>query len=178
MKKNLLKLGILLMLGILVVGIAFPAMAGVAGTGNQQANRQTLNQQNNGVCICQGNMQGAGQGMQSQTMLKAVAELSGLDVDTIRASRQAGQSLLSIAKANGVDEAALIDKITATNQARLKELLEAGTINQAQYDNCLSQMQDRIKARLNRTETGNPYGQGGFGRGNRQGGMGRCQQLQ
>lgn len=173
MQKNLLRVGILLMLGILVVGIALPAMAGTMGNGSRQA----LNRSNNGVCTLQGKMQGSGQGVQSQTMLNTVAELSGLDVEKIRASRQAGQSLLSIAKANGVDETTLIDKITATNQARLKDLLDAGTISQAQYDSCLSQMQDRIKARLNRTETGNPNGQGGFGRGNRQGGMGRCQQL-
>ena len=166
-------MGILVMLGILVMGIALPAMAGVAGNGNQQA----FNQANNGVCTLQGRMQGSGQGMQNQTMLKAVAELSGLDVEKIRTSRQAGQSLLSIAKANGVDETTLISKITAANQARLKERLDAGTINQAQYDTCLSQMQERIKERLNRTETGNSNAQGSFGRGNRQGGMGRCRQL-
>lgn len=178
MKRNLLRVGILLMLGILVMGIALPAMAGVNGAGNQQANQQALNRQNNGVCTCQGNMQGLKQGTQNQTMLKAVAELSGLDVEKIRESRQDGQSLLSIAKANGVDETALINNITATNQTRLKERLDAGSIDQAQYDSCLSQMNERIKERLNRTETGNTNAQGGLGRGNRQGGMGRCQQLQ
>ncbi|MDD3269228.1 MAG: hypothetical protein PHX14_07895 [Syntrophomonadaceae bacterium] len=172
MKKNLLRMGILLMLGILVIGIALPAMAGVTGSGNQQGKQQGLN---NGVCTFQGNMKGSGQGMQSQTMLKAVAELSGLNTEKIRENRQAGQSLLSIAKTNGVDETTLINKITTTNQARLKERLDAGSIDQAQYDSCLAQMNERIKERLNRSETGNANA--GSGRGNRQGGMGRCQQI-
>lgn len=178
MRKNLLRVGILLMLGILVMGVALPAMAGAAGSGNQQANRQTLNRQNNGSCLGQGNRQGLGQGTQSQTMLKAVAELSGLDVEKIRENRQTGQSLMSIANANGVDETTLINRIATTNQARLKERLDAGNIDKAQYDSCLSQMNERIKERLNRTETGNTNGQGGFGRGNRQGGMGICRQIQ
>ncbi|MDD2619424.1 MAG: hypothetical protein PHC92_01955 [Syntrophomonadaceae bacterium] len=160
MRKHVLRLGILLMLGVFVIGISLPAMAGVAGSGNQQA--------------IQGNMKGAGQGMQNQTMLKAVTDLTGLDTVKIRENRRTGSSLLSIAKENGVDETALINKITSENQAKLKARLDAGSIDQAQYDTCLTQMNERIKERVNRTGTGNANG----GKGNRQGGMGRCQQIQ
>ncbi len=180
-KKKLLQWGMLLMLSIFVLGIAIPAMAGTNNVGAAKQGGMKNRANALGIANCIGNGQGSGNAQAPQTMLKAVAELTNQDLATVMQERQSGKSLLDIAKEKGVTETALTDKVVADNQARLKGLLDAGTITQAQYDTCVSNMQTRVKENLERTTTGRANGKGqgtgmGQGRGNGKGqgaGMGQ-----
>lgn len=144
-KKRLLKFGVLLMLGVFVLGASIPAMAAV---------------DNNTA----GNGQGQGQGFmyRAQTMIKSLAELTGLDIADIQSERHEGKSILDIAEENGVDQEVLTEKITTANQEKLQERLNDGTITQEQYDDCFTQMNQRIQERLERSTTGG-LGNGNYG---------------
>jgi hypothetical protein len=178
-KKKFFQWGMLLMLSIFVLGAAIPVMA---GTNNAGADRQAgMRNRANASADFVGNYQGRGNVAAPQTVLKAVAELTNQDLATVMQARRDGKSLLEIATDKGVTEAALTDKVVADNQARLKGLLDAGTITQAQYDTCIAQMQTKVKENLTRTTTGRENGKGqgvamGQGRGNSKGqgaGMGQ-----
>lgn len=102
---------------------------------------------------------------QAQTALKAVAELTGLSVADIRGQRIEGKSLAAIAADKGVSEQAVIDKVTAERTAALNQLQEENKISAAQYEACLSNMQQRVKDNIERTDTGPGNGkQRGMGR--------------
>ncbi len=174
-KKKLFQWGMLLMLSIFVLGAAIPAMADTnnSATTNPAGVQKWGNSAGRANSI--GNGQGRGNGTAPQTMLKAVAELTNQDIAAVRQARQSGKSLLDIAKEKGVTETALTDKVIADNQAKLKGLLDAGTITEAQFDTCVAQMQTRVKENLERTTTGKANGMGqGRGNGKGQGaGMGQ-----
>jgi hypothetical protein len=179
-KKKFLQWGMLLMLSIFVLGAAIPAMAGTDNTGTA---KQAWMQNRGNVTGAKWVMNAKGMGNVSapQTIVKAVAELTNQDLATVMQARKDGKSLLDIAQEKGVTEAALIEKVVATNQARLQGILDAGTITQAQYDTCVAQMKTKIKENLERTNTDRAKGKGqgvgmGQGKGNGKGqgaGMGQ-----
>ncbi len=90
--------------------------------------------------------------------LDSVAKLLGVSTSDVAAERQAGESLVQIAAAKGVDEARLIDAILASRKATLDAQVKAGTITQGQADLMLSRMQTQVKTAVERTTVG-PMGQ-------------------
>lgn len=150
--KKYFRTGILVLLTVFVLGVAVPAMAG----GNNPVATA-------GQCGKAAVSKGA------RTMVATLAELTGKDVSEIQAQRQEGKSILDIAKANGVDEQTLVNKISTSNQERLKANLDAGSITHEQYDSCITNMQQNVKERLERTTTGGPGPGQGFNRGQKRG---------
>lgn len=150
MSKKILKVAMLFILGVFILGTSLPVMANVTSdTGTAD--------------------RGSGLGMRAQTMVKALSDLTGMDINDIRAERQAGKSVLDIAQDKGIEEQVLKDKVTATNKARLQKMLNQGTITQDQYDTCIKQMEQRIEERLDRKDVGG-YGMAqGRGAGNKAG---------
>jgi len=150
-KRRFLQWGVLFLLGIFVLGAAIPAMA---DSNNAQAG--TI-----GGMLNRGKAWAAGMAYKggAQNMVKAVADLTGLDVSTIIQERQAGKSLAAIAQEKGVTEEALINKIMTDKQAKLQSLVDSGKMTQDQYDTCVSQMQTRVKENLESTDTGKSNGQ-------------------
>lgn len=126
----------------------------------------------------------AGQ-QRAQTALNVVAELTGLSTEDIRAERLEGKSLADIAEVQGISEETVIDKVIADRTAALDQLKADQKITDEQYENCLTNMQERVKTNIERTTVGpaqgNKAGQGmgccqGAGQGQGQGqgrGMGR-----
>ncbi len=104
----------------------------------------------------------AGQ-QRAQTALNAVADLTGLSTDDIRTQRATGNSLADIATDKGVSEQAVIDKVVAERTAVLDQLKADNKITAEQYNACISNMQDRIKANVERTTVGPNNGNQGMG---------------
>ena len=155
------------MLGIFVLGAAIPALA----DSNNASTGKMAGIMNRGKALAGMAMGGHGAVKGgAQNMVKAVADLTGLDIDTIRQERQAGKSLATIAQEKGVTEDALISKIITDNQAKIQSLVDSGKMTQAQYDKCIADMQTRVKENLERTTTGPQNGQGqGAGQGSGKG---------
>lgn len=155
MKKGLKKAMVLAMSLSLVGGLALTATA--SENGNAQ-NGSALRQ-----CIMAGQQR-------AQTALRAVADLTGLSVDDIRGQRTEGNSLAAIAEAKGVSEAQVIDKVVAERIATLEQLKADNKITAEQYQNCVDNMEQRIKANIERTNVGPANGnQAGQGLGRSQG---------
>lgn len=155
MKRKSPKILVLVLALVLVAGLATVSLAGT--TNSAQG------------FVQQGMMQGR---QHAQTALKAVSELTGLDIADIRTQRSEGKSLLSIAEGQGISEQELTDKVVADRKAALEQLKADGKITEAQYQTCLSNMETRIKSNLERTATG-PNGQGRGQRAMQGGGQGR-----
>lgn len=146
MSKRWLRWGVLAVMGILVLGAALPAMA-AADSSSQAGLRQ-----------------------RAQSMIQVLADLTGKDISAIQDERQSGKSVLDIAAENGISEEKLTESITTANKTRLQTLLDEGKITQAQYDTCLTQMDQRIQERLTSNTTGGGCrGGNGPGLGNGQG---------
>ncbi|MDD2511262.1 MAG: hypothetical protein PHP26_09005 [Syntrophomonas sp.] len=153
MKKRSSKVAILALSLLLLVGMVASAMA-ANGTNGQAGLRQ-------------GNA--AGQ-QKAQTTLQAVSDLTGLSIADIRSQRAEGKSLAAIAESKGVSEQAVIDKVIAERTAILDELKADKKISGEQYQACLNNMAERIKANVERTVLGPKNGnQRGQGRGHMQG---------
>ena len=103
---------------------------------------------------------GFGHGGGAPDMAEALAKLSGRDVSTIMAQRDAGTSFADIAKAEGVDTARLVAEAVAIEKAELDAAIDAGTITDAQRTQELSGLQARFEQEL--TQTGS-MGHGGPG---------------
>lgn len=115
----------------------------------------------------------------AQNALKAVAELTGLSTDEIRSQRVEGESLAAIAETKGISEQTVIDKVVAQRTAALDQLKADNKITDAQYESCISNMQERIKTNIERTTVGSANGnQAGQRMGRMQGaGQGQGQGL-
>jgi hypothetical protein len=111
------------------------------------------------------NSSGSTYGLGGSSVLDEVSQLLGLTPDQIREQRQAGQSLVQIAAAKNVSEEALINAIMVDRQEAIQKLVTAGTITQAQADQRLALMQDRVKLAVNRTTVGPPDWAGTNGNG-------------
>jgi len=169
MKKRWSRFLILTMSLLLVGGMVFSAVAADTSTGNSPTG-----------LLHQGIMMGQ---QRAQNALKVVAELTGLSTDEIRSQRVEGESLAAIAEAKGISEQTVINKVVAERTAALDQLKADNKITDTQYQNCISNMQERIKTNIERTAAGpangNKAGQGmGRGQGTGQGqgcGMGQGQ---
>jgi hypothetical protein len=168
MKKRWPKFIALAMALLLLGGMVASASAANSTNSSTQSN-----------VLCQGLMRCK---QQAQTALKVVADLTGLSTNDIRSQRVEGKSLADIAEAKGISEQTVIDKAIAERTAALDQLKADNKITDAQYQSCINNMQERIKANIERTAVGSGNGQQGMGcmQGNGQGqGAGRgCGQNQ
>jgi hypothetical protein len=149
MKKRWPKLIALAMTLLLLGGIAATASA-ANGIGNSQSNN----------ALCQGLMMGK---QKAQMALKVVAEMTGLSTTDIRSQRVEGKSLADIVEANGISEQTVIDEVIAERTDTLDQLKADNKITDDQYQNCISNMQERIKANIERTGIGSANGKQGMG---------------
>ncbi len=109
--------------------------------------------------------QGAGRGFAGfgGPAINSVAKLLGMTTSDIAAQRQAGESMVDIAAARGVDLATLVNTVIADRQAQLDSLVKAGRITQAQADKAIEVMKDNVTANLSRTAVGRPDNAGQCG---------------
>ncbi|HRW13392.1 MAG TPA: hypothetical protein P5549_09735 [Syntrophomonas sp.] len=147
MKSRWTKLWVLGMALLLVGGMAFSAVAA-------DSNNTTTGLLQQGIK--------AGQ-QRAQTALKAVVELTGLSADEVRAQRAAGSSLAGIAVDKGISEQTVIDKVAAERTAVLDQLKADNKITADQYNACVTNMQAKIKANIERTGIGPANGGQGQG---------------
>ena len=110
-----------------------------------------------------------------------VAKLTGLDADEVEDQRHAGTSFAAIAKTKGVTSDELVAEALKVRKQLLDEKVKAGAITQAQADDALDRMKDRLGDRVDSTDAGRGMGgrgmggrgQGGCGGGRMGGGAGR-----
>ena len=102
-------------------------------------------------------------------MVATVAEFLGIDSSKIIAERQAGKSMVQLAKDNGKSEDELYNYVFSQRKAQIEQLVASGRISAEAAAAHETIMQDRIKQNLNRTDVGPGYGK----RGERNRGMGR-----
>jgi len=98
-------------------------------------------------------------------MADILADLTGLPVETIEDRREAGETVADIAKSEGVDSAAVVDKAIDARSAILDQKVADGTITADQKAEVLARMTDRLNDRVNSTEVGGMGGGMGRGRG-------------
>ena len=77
-------------------------------------------------------------------MLQAVSNLLGMTPDQLRAELQGGRSLAQIAAERGIDEATLMQTISASVRARLDEAVAAGRLTPEQADARFARLQQRL----------------------------------
>jgi hypothetical protein len=110
-----------------------------------------------------------------------VAKLTGLDVDQVEDQHHAGTSFAAIAKTKGVTSDELVAEALKVREQLLDEKVKSGEITQAQADDALARMKDRLTDRVDSTDVGRGMGgrgmggrgQGGCGGGGMGGGAGR-----
>jgi hypothetical protein len=121
---------------LLIAAIAIPVLAAGPVSNGGQVNGRGL---------------GLGTGLSD-----SVAQLLGLTQEEIREQRIAGKSLVEIAASSSVSEADLVALIMKDKAAALKAMVAAGSLSQADADQRLTQIEDRVKLAVNRTLTGPP----------------------
>jgi polyhydroxyalkanoate synthesis regulator phasin len=92
---------------------------------------------------------GGGRGGHIGMGLEAVAEELGLTTDEIRSALEDGQSLADLAAANGSSADALVSVLVAEAQTHLDEHVADGDLTQAEADERLADMTERITAMVN-----------------------------
>lgn len=80
----------------------------------------------------------------------AVAELIGIDRETLRAELEAGQSIADVAEANGVDVQTVIDGLIAEAQNRIDAAIERG-LDEERAAERLEKITERIEEGVERT---------------------------
>lgn len=90
-------------------------------------------------------MMGMGYGMMESddmdVMLNAVAQTLGIDAQTLVSELQSGKSFAQLAQVNDVDPADVWSAMQSEMQEHMQELVDAGTLTQAQADAHLAYMQ-------------------------------------
>lgn len=81
---------------------------------------------------------------------EVVAELIGIDVETLREERMAGNSVADIAEANGVDAQTVIDALVEEASGHLDLAVENGRLTEDEAADKLARLTERITARVNR----------------------------
>lgn len=120
---------------------------------------------------------GAAAGQLQGSLTNLVSSILGLDSATVLKERQAGKSLVDIAKSKGVAEQKLVDDVVTERKAVIDQRLKDGQITATQAEYCETNMEQRITANLNRTTVGPGSGVPGTGGGRGMGMGGRGQGL-
>jgi hypothetical protein len=87
--------------------------------------------------------------------LGAAAGAIGISEDELRTALRSGQSIAQVAQSKGVDVQKVIDAVVADARNRIAAKVEAGDLTQAQADERLARLQQRVSDLVNRP--------GGFG---------------
>jgi hypothetical protein len=145
--------------GLLVLAFAIPALAAGPNGINDNASTNTAQAR-------YGNCQGLGLGPDQE-----VADLLEMTQVQIQEQRLAGKSLVQIAATKNISEETLVNTIMADRQQLLQKQVTDGTITQAQADQCLTQMKERVQLAVNRTTVGPPEWAGANGNGQNKSGM-------
>ena len=115
-----------------------------------------------GCGACDGTGMGVGRARVTWAGLPdAVAQLLGMDGESIQAERLGGKSLVTIAAEKGITKEVLVTTIVEAKQEAVSAAVAAGTITQEQGDLMLQQMDTRIPLMVERTTTGPAFGQPG-----------------
>ncbi len=83
-----------------------------------------------------------------------MAEKLGMTVEELQAARQSGKSLTQIAQERNMTREQLVEMIMTERQTRLNELVANGKLTQTQAQTMLNNMETRVGAMVDRTETG------------------------
>lgn len=113
--------------------------------------------------------------------LPVILETLDITADELSAAREAGQSLAELAAAQGVETQTLIDALVADREEHLAEHVAEGDLTQAEADERLAELTERITERVEQPigegrggpdgERG-PGGHGGHGENGGHGGPG------
>lgn len=87
-------------------------------------------------------------------LIKALQNLTGLDVATIRAELQNGRSLAQIASVNGSSGDALVRSVVDAAKVRLDQAVSKGRMTQAEADQMLTTIRERATTLVNDTTVG------------------------
>lgn len=100
-----------------------------------------------------------------RALFTAVAEATGLDQQAIRTQTGDGKTLLEIAEANGADMEQLVAQVVAAETERVEQSVADGTLEQADADAWLADLEARVKEILEQPlQFGGPgMRNGGFG---------------
>ena len=97
--------------------------------------------------------------------LSAAATALDMTEDELREALQAEDtSLADVAQAQDVEVDALVDALVSAQQGRLAQAVEDGDLTQAEADERLADLEERVTARVNSDDRGN-RGRGGHGGG-------------
>ena len=96
----------------------------------------------------------------SGSMVDSISKLLGMDQTEIIKERQAGKSMVEIAKTKGVDEEKLVKTVVDERKAVLDQRVKDGLITEEQAKYCNENMGQRIEANLNNTAVGPTNGRG------------------
>jgi uncharacterized protein YidB (DUF937 family) len=127
MKKTWLIILAVVALAALTIGVAVPALA---GNGNGPATTA------NAAAYVDG------------TAVSRVADALGLTADDLLARLQAGETLVDIAASVGVSTDAIVEALVAPYAARLDQLVQDGTLTQAEADAQLQEARDNAASFL------------------------------
>ncbi len=109
-------------------------------------------------------------GIGGKGLIQETATILGVDEKTLSEQVRAGQTLLQIAQAAGLTEAAYLEKLVAAETTKINEQLSAGKITQAQADQIKAELTERLKQSISSAQPvggdrgpGGPKGHGGPG---------------
>jgi len=97
-------------------------------------------------------------------LARQAAEAIGIDESALREQLSAGSTLVEVAVANGVTKESLVAKLTDAAKAELDALVAAGTLTQAQADERIAELTERLPDMVETSGFGKG-GRGGHGRG-------------
>ncbi|MEM1332979.1 MAG: hypothetical protein AAGG08_05920 [Actinomycetota bacterium] len=101
--------------------------------------------------------------------LNAIAQLLGMEAEDLREEIRGGATLADVATDQGVAVDTVVDAIVDSKQERIAAAVENGRITQAEADEKLVDLEERVTTRVNegRPERGDGEGQGFGPRGPR-----------
>jgi len=80
---------------------------------------------------------------------EVVADLIGIDVESLREELRSGSTIAEIAEANGVDPQTVIDALVEEGTAHLDLAVESGRLTDAEAAEMAAQLEERVTARVN-----------------------------
>ena len=92
--------------------------------------------------------------------LSAAATALGLTEDALRTELQAGKSLATVAQDKGVAVDVVVTALVDAEKARIAQAVTDGRLTQAQADERLADLQQRVTDRVNSTGLGRGHGHG------------------